>query len=392
MTTNDTFLGYQRADDSIGIRNHLLILSSTLYANGVCERVAGTVRDAVTLVHPLGRAQVKPDLRVTFKTLVGHGCHPNAGAVLIVDHFQEQGCSAEEIAHEISKTGKPVEVVNIRAAGGVINATADGTRAAVTMARRLSGQVREPVPMGRLCLGLNCGTSDTTSGPASNSALGVASDRLVEAGGRSVLAELPELMGAEDVLCAHASNEVVGRQIIDAIAAMERRALESGEDIRGSQPTGDNILGGLSTIEEKSLGGALKAGRAPIVGVIDYAESVGKDPGVYLMSTPGHGGESITGIAAGGAQLLVFSTGGGHAIAHPLMPTIKVTGNAESYAAMSDTIELDVSGVLGGTMDLDEAGTLIYDEIRAVASGRRTLCELLREETGFAIHRVGMSL
>lgn len=390
--TSETFRGFVRSNDAVGVRNHLLVLSSTLYANAVCERIASTVRGSVALVHPLGRAQVKPDLRMTFRTLVGHGSNPNAAAVLVVDHYQEQGCSAEEIAHEIAKTGKRVEIVNIRASGGVIAATANGTRAALSMAREMSDAHREPVPMEQLFLGMNCGTSDTTSGPGANSALGVASDRLIAQGGRSVFAELPELMGAEPVLRQLADSTATGDELVAAIAAMEQRALDSGEDIRGSQPTGDNILGGLSTIEEKSLGGVLKAGKGPIVGVIDYAEEPGCRAGVYLMVTPGHGGESITGIAGGGSQLLVFTTGGGHAIAHPLMPTIKVTANSESYQAMSDTVELDVSGVLRGEMSMDEAGDRVYEEIQAVASGRLTLCEVLREETGFAIHRVGMSL
>lgn len=392
MTTADVFDGYVRPDGGVGVRNHVLVLSSTLYANAVCERIAGTIRGSVALVHPLGRSQVKPDLRMTFRTLVGHGCNPNAAAVLVVDHYREEGCSAEEIAHEVAKTGKPVEVVNIRASGGVIAATAEGTRAALSMARQVSDASREPVAMQQLLLGMNCGTSDTTSGPGANSALGVASDRLVAQGGRSVFAELPELMGAEPVLRSLAVSEAAADELVDAIAAMERRALASGEDIRGSQPTGDNILGGLSTIEEKSLGGVLKAGQGPIVGVVEYAGEPGSEAGVYLMATPGHGGESITGIAGGGSQLLVFTTGGGHAIAHPLMPTVKVTANRDSYRAMRDTVELDVSGVLNGEMSLQEAGERIYEEVRAVASGRLTLCEVLGEETGFAIHRVGMSL
>lgn len=390
--TEDVFHGYLRPDGQVGVRNHVLVLSTTLYANAVCERIAQTMRGVVPLVHPLGRAQVKPDLRHTFRTLVGHGNNPNAGAVLVVDHFKEEGCSAEEIAHELASTGKRVEVVNIRASGGTIAATADGTRAALSMAREISDLRREPVPADRLLLGLNCGTSDTTSGPTANTALGRASDRLVASGGRSVLAELPELMGAEEVLRGYAASPAVADAITAAIAAMEERILASGEDIRGSQPTGDNIVGGLTTIEEKSLGGALKAGSGPVVGVVDYAQRPTDEAGVHLMSTPGHGGESITGICAGGAQLLVFTTGGGHVIAHPLMPTVKVTGNAESYALMNDTIDLDVSDIVAGRMSVDEAGERIYREVLAVASGRATLCELLKEETGFAINRVGMSI
>ncbi|MET3699438.1 altronate dehydratase large subunit [Bacillus oleivorans] len=389
----DYFYGYVRTNDTVGIRNTLLILSGTVYANSTAERVANTIEGAVAITHPLGRCQVRPDLRNTFNTLVATGMNPNVGGVVVIDHFREEGCTADEIAHQIAKTGKPVEVVNIRKSHGAIEATAEATRKAMLLKRKLSTQVREKVSVSNLLFGLNCGTSDTSSGIGSNMALGVCSDRIVSQGGRSILAETMELMGAEGFIRDRAVSKEVGDKIVGYINRIERRALESGEDIRGSQPTGDNILGGLSTIEEKSLGAYMKSGKAPIIDGLEYAQlCTRKEPGVYVMDTPGHGSESITGIAAAGAQILVFSTGGGHTISHPIMPTIKITGNAESFQFMQDTMELDLSGIFDDTLTIEEAGNLVYDEVLETCNGKLTKSEILKEQTGFAIHRVGISI
>ncbi|GAB6152708.1 UxaA family hydrolase [Desulfosporosinus burensis] len=386
------FRGYIRPDGSVGIRNYTLILSATIYANSVVERIANSILGAVPITHHLGRAQTKSDSKQTFEILCSMGKHPNVGGVVIVDHFREDLCNVDDLGHEISKTGKLVATVNIRDSGGAVKAVAEGTLKAMEITRQISTCEREEVSIAEFLLGLNCGTSDTTSGLSSNPALGFCSDRIIRAGGRSILAELPELMGAEEWLASKAVNSDVADKIWHQIRGYEERILATGEDIRGSQPTADNILGGLSTIEEKSLGGAKKSGFALIQDVIGLGETPGKIPGVYLMYTPGHGSESITAIAAAGAQALVFSTGGGHTIAHPIMPTIKVTGNATSYGLMEDTVDIDLSGILEGDLSLEEAGDMIYDELVEVLSGKLTKSEILKEATGFAIHRVGLSI
>jgi altronate dehydratase large subunit len=169
--------------------------------------------------------------------------------------------------------------------------------------------------------------------------------------------------------------------------------MESGEDIRGSQPTGDNIAGGLTTIEEKSMGAVKKGGSGAIVGYLDIAQRPQSDtPGLYVMYGPGHGGESISSMAAGGCQALVFSTGGGHTSSHPIMPTIKVTGNVHSYQLMKDTVELDISGVLRGELTIEQAGARILDEVVATCNGRLTKSETFKDRNSFAIHRVGISI
>jgi altronate dehydratase large subunit len=354
--------------------------------------VANTILGAVPITHHLGRCQTKSDLKMTFDTLVGMGCNPNVGGVVVIDHFREEGCTAEEIAREIAKTGKPVEVVNIRYMGGAIDATAKATRYAMNITRLLSTQKREAVDISQLLFGLNCGTSDTTSGLSSNPALGYCSDRIIAQGGRSILAEFPELMGAEEWLASKAANKEVADKIYSYIDQYEKRILATGEDIRGSQPTGDNIVGGISTIEEKSLGGAKKSGTATIQDVIWYGAKPGKKAGLYMMYTPGHGSESITGIAAAGPSAWYFLPAAATPSTIRSCPPIRITGNRNSWEAMKDTVDLDLSEILNGDLSLKDAGDMIYNEVVEVCNGKLTKCEILKEVTGFAIHRIGLSI
>jgi altronate dehydratase large subunit len=387
----DFFYGYPREDGQVGIRNHVLTLSGTLYANPTCERVADMVQNTIPIVHPLGRCQIAPDLARTFKTLVGHGLNPNAGAVIVVDHFKEQGCTADEIAHEVATSGKPVEVVNIRREGGAVQALAKATNLAVEFNRKITSRQRERMPVSKIIYGFNCGTSDVTSGLAHNRCVGWVCDRIIEAGGRALGAETTEMFGGETLIRQKAKTPEIAEKILGFIQAMEQRILACGVDLRGSQPTGDNIAGGLSTIEEKALGAMQKWGTKPIVGAVEYAEPIGPESGLWIMDTPGHGGESITGIAAAGSQVMSFSTGGGHTINHPLMITMRITGNRESWGKMQETMEVDVSDVFEGT-SLDEAGERLHNEVLDLCDGKMTKAEALKEFNAFAINRCGPSV
>ncbi len=387
----DCFYGYPRPDGQVGIRNYVLMLSGTLYANPTCERVVWMVQNTIPIVHPLGRCQIAPDLAQTFKTLVGPGRNPNAGAVIVVDHFKEQGCTADDIAQEVAQSGKPVEVVNIRHEGGALAALQKSARLAVEFNRKINAQPREKTPLSKLIYGFNCGTSDVTSGLAHNRCVGWVCDRIIEAGGRALGAETTEMIGGEELIKARAKTPEVARTLLGFIERMEKNILACGVDMRGSQPTGDNIAGGLSTIEEKSLGAMQKWGAKTIVGAVEYAEPIGQEAGLWLMDTPGHGGESITGIAAAGAQVMSFSTGGGHTINHPLMITMRLTGNRESWEKMQDTMEVDVSDMFEGT-SLEEAGERLLDEVLDTCDGKMTKAEALREFNAFAINRCGPSV
>jgi altronate dehydratase large subunit len=331
---------------------------------------------------------------MTRRFLSNTGMNPNVGAVVVIDHFREEGCTAEDIAGDIQDaTGKPVAVVNIRGEGGMISALEKALRCAADFTRELSNMRREAVPLSKLLFGTECGTSDTTSGLASNPATGLCSDMIIAEGGRSILAECTEWMGCEEWLTSRAESPEIVELMLAGVQRMEKSALASGEDIRGSQPTGDNIVGGLTTIEEKSMGAVKKGGSAPVVGYLDIAERpTSIKPGLYVMYGPGHGAESISSMAAAGCQVLVFSSGGGHTSSHPIMPTIKVTGNANSYELMKDTVELNVSGVLSGDITIEQAGQIVFDEVLAVANGRLTKSEVLKDDNSFAIHRIGASI
>ncbi len=387
----DYFYGYPREDGTVGIRNHVLMLSGTLYANPTCERVAHMVQNTIPIVHPLGRCQIAPDLAQTFKTLVGHGTNPNAGAVIVIDHFKEQGCTADDIAEQIAQSGKPVEVINIRREGGALQALEKALRLAIDMNRQITVQQRQKCSLDKLIYGINCGTSDVTSGLSHNRCVGWVADRIIEAGGRVLGAETTEMMGGEELIKARAKTPEIAAKVLGYIKKMEQTIMACGVDLRGSQPTGDNIAGGLSTIEEKALGAIQKWGTKPIVGAVDYADSIGDESGLWLMDTPGHGGESITGIAAAGSQVMSFSTGGGHTINHPLMITMRLTGNRESWELMSDTMEVDVSDMFDGT-SLDEAGERLFNDIIETCDGKMTKCEAFKELNAFAINRCGPSV
>ena len=199
------------------------------------------------------------------------------------------------------------------------------------------------------------------------------------------------MMGGEGVLADKCVKPQHGKRIWNMVQEMEDRILACGVDLRGSQPTGDNMEGGLTTIEEKSLGAIQKAGNAPIVDVIPWAKRASKKSGLHVMDTPGHGGESITGIAAGGSQVLIFSTGGGHTINHPLMNTIRITGNPLSAKLQRDTTDVEVTDIFEGT-PIEVAGRRVYDEVIDVASGKMTKAEILHEDNAFAINRCGPSV
>jgi len=386
-------MGFLRPNGDVGIRNHLLILSGTVYENGVVERVADTIHNALPITHANGRGQGGPDWRITRRYLAGTSMNPTVGGVVIVDHVKEEGMTAEDLADDIAPTGKLIATVNIRGDGGFISAIEKATRYAQDFARRISLYQREAAPMSKILFGTECGTSDTTSGLGSNPANGLAGEILIAQGGRMLMAECTEWMGCETWLTEKAASPAVAEAIIAGVRHMESRALASGEDIRGSQPTGDNMAGGLTTIEEKSMGAVKKIGDSSIVEYLEIGEAPTRtDPGNYVMYGPGMGAESISSMAAAGCQVLTFCTGGGHTSNHPVMPTIKVTANRQSFELMRDTVDVDGSGVFRDEITLAEAGQIVYDELERVCNGYLTKSEALRDNNSFAIHRVGPSI
>jgi altronate dehydratase large subunit len=235
---------------------------------------------------------------------------------------------------------------------------------------------REEFPDSELELGVKCGASDTTSGLFSNPATGAACDLLIDSGGTCIFGETTEFIGAEHILTRRAVTSEVSQKIMGIVARMEKRATAMGFDMRGGQPTKGNIAGGLSTIEEKSLGAIIKGGTKPIKAVYEYGERP-EGRGLFIVDTPGREPEFLTALAAAGAQVIIFSTGLGAPQGFPFVPVIKVTGNPKTYQHLQE--HLDVFVELGGKADsgVAQAGQALYQEVLTVASGKQTKAEII---------------
>ena len=380
------FLGYRRPDGRVGIRNHLLVVPTVICASVVAERIANAMApQGAALPHLAGCGQLGPDLRVTHDTLAAYCGHPNVGAVLVVALGCEQ-VIAQHLADAARATGKPAAILAIQSEGGTVRTTTRGIEIAGTFVAALEAEQRVPCDLASLILCVKCGGSDYTSGLAANPALGRVADRLVDAGGTAVLGEIAEIMGAEHLLAARAVSPEPAAQLLRIISRVEAEAIALGLDIRGTQPSPGNIRGGLTTIEEKSLGATHKGGeRTPLTDVVPYAGRITKR-GLTVMDTPGLDVESVTGMVGGGAQVVVFTTGLGTPTGNPIAPVIKITGNAQTAESMADNLDADVSGILDGRETLDAAADRLFHAVLDVCSGRITAAERLGHRE-FAIHR-----
>lgn len=383
------FMGYRRPNNQVGIRNHLLIIPTVICANQVCSRIMQMVPETVAIPHQHGCSQIGADKDRTFDVLAGTGKNPNVGGVIIIS----LGCEVVDphaLAEAIKVTGKPVEVFDIQSVGGSVKAIQHGTELARKMRKELDAMEKVQIPLSELIVGVKCGGSDATSGLASNPALGVAADALIQEGGGIVIGETTEIIGAEHVLAERCRTPETAEKLYYIVDRFEKEVERMGADMRGGNPSPGNIAGGLSTIEEKSLGCISKCGTAPIEGVIEYAEQI-PSTGLYFMDSPGNDIECVSGMAAGGAHIVCFTTGRGTPTGAAVIPVIKITGNEKMFQRMSDNMDVDVSAMLAGTLSLEDAGELIWNEIKEVADGKLTKAEVLGHQE-FSINRIGPSL
>jgi altronate dehydratase large subunit len=244
--------------------------------------------------------------------------------------------------------------------------------------------------LSELILGTECGGSDYTSGLASNPAVGAACDMLVSEGGMVILSETPELIGAEHLLARRARTPEMAQQVLDAVAWWENKAIAAGQNIREANPAPGNIAGGITTLEEKSLGCIYKGGTSPLEEVIPYASHPTKK-GLVFMDTPAHDIEQLTGMVAGGAQIIVFTTGRGNPLGTPIAPVIKITANRDTYLKMRDNMDIDVSKIIGGKETVPSAGKRIFEEIISVASGKVTKAEKLGQRD-FCLFKMSINI
>jgi altronate dehydratase large subunit len=383
---NGKFWGYRRPDGRVGVRNHVLILPTITCATQAARQITELVQGTVSFIHQHGCAQVGVDYEQTFRTYVGMGANPNVYGVVVLG----LGCEthqARSVAGEIAKTGKPVEVVSIQDHGGTLGTIAQGAKIAAKMVQDASVQMRELCDFSELIVGTECGGSDACSGLSANPAVGVVSDMIVDHGGTSILAETTELIGAEHLLANRAVDEKVAKRVYEVIKAMEDRAFLMGVDIRTGNPSPGNIKGGLSSLEEKSLGAANKAGSRPLQELIDYAQTPSKK-GLVWMDTPGHDIEQLTGMVAGGAQVVLFTTGRGTPTGSPIAPVIKIATNTAIFEKMADNIDINAGTIIDGVESIQSVGQRIFDEVAVVASGKLTKAEILKQHD-FGIWRIG---
>jgi altronate dehydratase large subunit len=368
------FEGYRRPDGQVGTRNYVGVFSTVVCANEVAEDIARQVDGAVSFTHHQGCCQTPVDLKRVNEVLIGLGGNPNLAAVLLVSLGCESTAVAEVVAG-IAKTGKRVETIAIQEHGGAARTRAEGTLIVQDMVAEASSQKSERFPISELVLGMKCGSSDTTQGLSATPVIGVASDRIVAAGGTTILGEITEFIGAEHIVARHAETPEIGKQILALVERMENRAKAVGCDMRGGQPTGGNIKGGLSTIEEKSLGAIAKAGTAPIRAVYEYGVRP-QVKGLVVMDSPGREPEILTGLAAAGCNVIAFATGRGAPQGFPFVPVVKLTGNALTWERMRDHMDMSVAGVIDGTESIPQAGERLLERIVEVASGARTRSEI----------------
>ena len=385
--TNNKFWGYRRSDGRVGVRNHVLILPTIVCATQAAKQITELVMGTVSFIHQHGCAQVGVDYKQTFRTYVGMGSNPNVYGVVVLG----LGCETHQgwiVADAIKKaTGKPVELVSIQDHGGTLMAIAQGAKIAAQMVQDASAQSRELCDFSELIVGTECGGSDACSGLSANPAVGVISDMLVDYGGTAILAETTELIGAEHLLAARAVDDRTAKRVYEVIGAMENRAIQMGVDIRTGNPSPGNIEGGLSSLEEKSLGAANKAGSRPLQEIIDYAQQPSKK-GLVWMDTPGHDIEQLTGMVAGGAQVVLFTSGRGTPTGSPIAPTIKIATNSRMFESMRDNMDFNAGTIIEGKESIDEVGQRLFDEMVQVCSGKLTKAEILKQYD-FGIWRIG---
>ncbi|WP_345900078.1 UxaA family hydrolase [Martelella sp. UBA3392] len=382
------FQGFRRADGSVGVRNDLLILSTTGLTGPAARRIGKALPAAKVVTTPFGSGVVGDDGALRNRMLLGFARHPNVGAVLLLSGKQPE---AEEYRDQIVATGRPVELLLLdENRQDSLRLTDLGIRVGARLMRQLSRQLRTPASISELLLAGECGRSDPSSGLAANPLVGRIADHVVAEGGRFVAGETMEWFGAEHVLNRRAASPEIAEAIQSAVARRMDHAKSAGIDLIGNNPSPTNIAGGLTTLEEKSLGAIHKTGTSPILGLLAHGQAPA-GPGCWLMDQPFYAPESLSGFTAAGAHIVLFTTGPGNSYCSLLAPTIKISANVDTCVNLPEQIDFDASGLLLGTLSMDEATERLTKHILETASGASTFGEIL-EEGEEVVTRIGASL
>ena len=372
-----TFYGYKRPDGRVGVRNHVLILPASVCASDTSRIIAQQVTGAVTFNNQQGCSQVAPDQQLTMDVMAGYAANPNVYGTVVVSLGCEN-CQMDLVVKAIEeRTNKPLKQVIIQEAGGTLKAVDMAVRYAKEMVAEASVLQKEEFPISELIVGTECGGSDPTSGLAANPVIGEMSDRIVAAGGTSILSETTEFIGAEHILARRAATPEVHDRIFEIVHRYEDALRLVGEEVREGNPSPGNKAGGITTLEEKSLGCIHKGGHSPINAVYDYAKQVESKQGLVIMDTPGNDPASVAAMVAGGAQVIVFSSGRGSPVGHPIAPVVKVTGNKITFANMEDNIDFCAAPLIYGEKTVEQLGTDLLNMVVETACGKQTKAEAL---------------
>ena len=372
-----TFYGYRRPDGRVGVRNKVLILPTSVGASDTARIISQQVEGSVTFNNQQGCSQVAVDQQLTMDVMAGYAANPNIYGTVLVSLGCEN-CQMDLVAEAIAeRTNKPMQRVIIQEAGGTLKAVEQAVRYAKQMVAEAGMVQREEFPISELIVGTECGGSDPTSGLAANPAIGAMSDLVVAAGGTSILSETSEFIGAEHILARRAADKRVHDRIYEITTRFEEHFHAVGEDVRQGNPSPGNKAGGITTLEEKSLGCIHKGGHSVINEVYDYGKQVKSHEGLVIMDTPGNDPASVAAMAAGGAQVVVFSSGRGSPIGSPIVPVVKITGNKITFANMEDNIDFNAAPLIYGERTVEELGQDLLRMVVETACGKQTKAESL---------------
>lgn len=377
------FYGYPRPDGKVGTRNYVALIPAVSCVNPIVKHISNMIRGTVALRHDQGCPHPPEDLELVTRTLINLGKNPNVGAAVIIG----MGCElvkSERVYESIKESGKPVDLIIAQEEGGMFSSIEKAGRIAANLVFEISGLKREEFGLDKLVFGTKCGSSDATSALSSNLVVGEVCKLMTEKGGSFIQSEVCDMMGGEYFLKDLAIGQKEGEKIVNFVRDLYKRGHSLGMDIRGSNVTSGNIAGGISTLVEKALGANAKGGNVPIQGALEYGELV-PGPGRWIMDAPGRGLENLTGSAAGGAIVHLFTTGKGALTGNPILPTIEICGNSKTVTNLAEHIDFDCSTIIEGTETIEECGERLYKYAIKVVNGQLTRAEILNFDSEMEI-------
>lgn len=370
-TSPEIGTGYLRYDGRVGLRNHVVALSTVALTDRVTERAVDHVPTALLLAPRWERGVRGSDARLQEHAVHAIANHPNTGAILAVTH--DRG-AADAIRSALADCGRPFEIVTLMGSGGYDAAIDAAARALKRLTSQTQQTPRAPLCLADLTIALECGGSDASSATCANPAIGRFVDKLIAAGGTAVVSETAEFIGSEPVILAQSESPYVAQAILTCLAAEEAMMRADGTDYRGVNPTRENIEAGLSTLVEKTMGAVCKIGTSKFAGCLAFAE-IPVRPGLYFMDTPFFSPVSLSGMVLSGAQVTLFAMGVYNPSGMPLAPTIKICGNPQTLRDWGAEIDVNVAGLIGGMVTLDMAEVAITDKLAALCAGSITHAE-----------------